>query len=54
MESRIPWKNQYSKKVASRTICFNAHGKVVAEESDSEDNRKMPAKLSKKKATKKF
>jgi hypothetical protein len=53
MESRIPWKKQYSMKYASRTIRFNAKGKVVAEESDLDDNRKMPAKMSKKKATKK-
>jgi hypothetical protein len=53
MEARIPWKKQYSKKYASRTIWFNSNGKVVAEESDL-DNRKMPAKLSKKKATKKI
>jgi hypothetical protein len=53
MESRIPWKKQYSKKYASRTIRFNAHGKVGAEESNSDNNRKMPSKLSKKKATKK-
>jgi hypothetical protein len=53
MEARIPWKKQYSKKYASRTIRFNSNGKVVAEESDLDNNRKMPAKLSKKKATKK-
>jgi hypothetical protein len=53
MESRIPWKEQYSKKYASRTIQFNAKGKVVAEESDSDNNRKMPAKMSKKKDAKK-
>jgi hypothetical protein len=49
MESRIPWKKQYSKKYASRTIWFNAKGKVAAEESNSNNNRKMPAKMSKKK-----
>jgi hypothetical protein len=53
MEARIPWMKQYSKKYASRTIQFNSNGKVVAEESKSDNNRKMPAKLSKKKATKK-
>jgi hypothetical protein len=53
MEARIPWKKQYSKKYASRTIRFNSNGKVVAEESESDDDRKMPAKMSKKKATKK-
>jgi hypothetical protein len=53
IEARIPWKKQYSKKYASRTIRFSSHGKVVAEESDSDNDRKMPAKMSKKKATKK-
>jgi hypothetical protein len=53
MEARIPWKKQNSKKYASRTIRFNSNGKVVAEESESDNNRKMPAKMSKKKATKK-
>jgi hypothetical protein len=53
MEARIPWKKQYSKKYASRTIQFNSNGKVVAEESDSDNDRKRPAKLSKKKSTKK-
>jgi hypothetical protein len=53
MEARIPWKKQHSKKYASRTIWFNSNGKVVAEESDSDNDRKMPAKMSKKKATKK-
>jgi murein L,D-transpeptidase YafK len=53
MEARIPWKKQHSKKYASRTIRFNAHGKVVAEESNLDDNRKTPAKMSKRKATRK-
>jgi hypothetical protein len=53
MKARTPWKKQYSKKYASRTIWFNSNGKVVAEESKSDNDRKMPAKLSKKKANKK-
>jgi hypothetical protein len=43
MEARIPWKKQYSKKYASRTIWFNSNSKVEAEESDSDNDRKMPA-----------
>jgi hypothetical protein len=52
MEAMIPWKKQYSKKYASRTIRFSSHGKVMAKESDSDNNWKMPAKMSKKKAQK--
>jgi hypothetical protein len=52
MEARIPWTKQYSKKYAFKTIRFNSNGKVVAEESDSDNDRKMTAKLSKKKAKK--
>jgi hypothetical protein len=52
MEARIPWKKQYSKKYASRTLRFNSNGKVLAEESEPDNNRKMPAKLSEKKAKK--
>jgi hypothetical protein len=54
MESRIPCKKQYSKRYASRTICFNSHGKVMAKESDLDNDRKVPAKMSKKKDTKKI
>jgi hypothetical protein len=54
MEARIPWKKQYSKKYAStRTIWFNSNSKIMAEESESDNDRKMPSKMSKKKATKK-
>jgi hypothetical protein len=42
MEARIPWKKQYSKKYASRTIRFNSNGNVVAEESELDNDRKMP------------
>jgi hypothetical protein len=52
MEARIPLKKQYHKKYASRTIRLNGQGKVVAEESNLDNNRKMPAKMSKKKASK--
>jgi hypothetical protein len=52
-ESRILLKKQYRKKYASRTIRLNGHGKVLAEESDSDDKKEMPAKMSKKKATNK-
>jgi hypothetical protein len=54
MESRIPLKKQYQKQYAARTIWMNSNGEVVKiEDSDLEDDRKMPAKLSKKKANKK-
>jgi hypothetical protein len=49
MEARIPWKKQYSKKYASKTIPFDSNGKVVAEESNSDNNRKIEQEKSYKK-----
>jgi hypothetical protein len=49
MESRIPRK----KKVSIKNVRFDSKGKVVdIEDSDSEDDRKMPAKISCKKPKK--
>jgi hypothetical protein len=49
MESRIPCK----KKVSIKNVCLNSKGKVVdIENSDSEDDRKMPTKISRKKPKK--
>jgi hypothetical protein len=53
MESRIPLKKQYQKKYASRTIRMDSHGKVIGQESDSDDDKKMPAKSGNKKLAKK-
>jgi hypothetical protein len=49
MESRIPCKKIKSVK----NVCLNSKGKVVdIEDSNSEDDRKMPAKISRKKPKK--
>ena len=49
LESRIPRKKCY----ASRTVRINSRAEVVdIEDSDSEDDRKMPAKITKKRAHK--
>jgi hypothetical protein len=49
MESGIPRK----KKVSIKNVCLNSKGKVVdIEDSNSEDDRKMPAKISRKKPKK--
>jgi hypothetical protein len=48
MEARIPRKKRVVKK--RKNVRFNSQGKVVAiEDSDSEDERKMPAQISRKK-----
>jgi hypothetical protein len=49
LESRIPCE----KKVSLKNVCLNSKGKVVdIKNSDLEDDRKMPAKISQKKTKK--
>jgi hypothetical protein len=59
LEDRIPLKKKYATKYTTpRNVRYNSKGEVVAIEgdsepdSDSEDDRKMPAKVSKKRAHK--
>jgi nucleolin len=50
IESRIPCK----KRIAKRNVRYNSNGEIVdIEDSDSEDDRKMPAQISRKKPKKK-